>query len=199
MRSSHGCVKAVTPEDKPHVYARSFPIPHDWLPEEGERKCWWKADAMALSAVQSLNLEAKYYWFIESDVAATPEVWKSFFKAHENNDADCLATHIGTRGPHSTFRHWGHPATPPDARKHFIMAVYRLSHRALEASIAMAPELRETFSEVSVPYVILKSGLTMAQFKPGFFDIASMVTKPQHLRINPAYLNHPVKDDRFIR
>lgn len=79
------------------------------------------------------------------------------------------------------------------------MAVYRLSRQAIEASFAMAEELRETFSEVAVPYVMLRNGLSVVDLngRGRIYTSTSMRTKPEEVRIDRQSLNHPVKSDSF--
>lgn len=192
----HPAVFAVTPDHRPHPFARSFPVPEEWLPDTAEplpRRGWWKADAVALAAVQALGVQADFYWFVESDVTADPEVWKALFAAYADNDLDGLATSIGRKG-HTGFRHWNHPATPEDADRHFIMALYRLSRAAVEASISMAEELRETFSEVAVPYVMKRHGLGMGEISRRFYTADTFGVKPEQIVINRRFLCHPVKE-----
>jgi hypothetical protein len=197
LRSVHPYVRVFCPPDKEIAGAVKIDVPAEWLPVKHDRPHWWKADALALAAARTVDADS--YWFIESDVAATPEVWSDLFATHEDNPVDCLAAAIGRRGPGSGFRHWEHPGTPRNADRHFIMAVYRLSRRAVAASIAMAEDLRETFSEVAVPYVMKRSGLSMADMNGRglFWSPTTFRTKPQEVRIDPRFLNHPVKHDSF--
>lgn len=193
----HPAVFAVTPDHRTHSFARSVPVPESWLPDSDDspaRKGWWKADAVALAAANHLGVDADFYWFVESDVLGTPEVWKALFAAYADSDIDCLAAAIGRRGA-TAFRRWDHPATPPGANRHFIMALYRLSRAAVEASITMAEELRETFSEVAVPHVMQRHGLSMAEISRRFYTSDTFRTQPENIRIDRRYLCHPVKED----
>lgn len=202
LQNAHPNVIAVAPESHPHDHVETFPIPHAWLPTDNSpilRKCWWKADAMALNAVNHLMIDADYYWFTESDVVASQERWQALFADHEDNTSDCVSLPVGRRNSLSRFRHWDHPGTPADADRHFIMAVYRLSRAAVEESIRRAYELRNCFSEVAVPYVVRQAGMSMSLVNRGqkHFTGATMGTKPEHVRMNTAYLNHPVKSNTY--
>lgn len=198
LRSVHGFVRPVVPDHCSHAHAKAFPEPIDWLPANDDplpRKCWWKADALGLAAVQHFGYDADFYWFIESDVAATPETWKSLFRHYEDNGSDCIATMIGRRSSQSAFRHWDHPGTPADAQRHFLMACYRLSKRAVEASIQLAGTLRETFSEVAVPLVMRRSGFVMESMDGRFCDSSTVSAFPDQITWSNRMLNHPVKSD----
>lgn len=198
LRAVHPYVRVFCPPDRSIPGATSIEVPREWLPAtDTGRNHWWKADALAVAA--ALEVTADFYWFIESDVVATQDVWQRLFDTHADNPTHCLATAIGRRGPGSGFRHWDHPGTPRNADRHFIMAVYRLSRAAVEASAAMAEDLRETFSEVSVPYVMKRCGLSMADMngRGHFWSPTTFRTKPQEVRIDRGFLNHPVKHDSF--
>lgn len=196
---AHPQVVPVTPETHTHPGAETIPLRHDWLPREGEllRKCWWKADAMALAAAEHLQIEADFYWFVESDVAASPERWRAVFADHEDNRADCVHLTMGRRDGRSTFRHWNHPATPPTADRFFIMAVYRLSRMALEMSIARAAELRECFSEVAVPLVIRDAHMSFSPLNrtQRHFTDRTVRSRPEDIHIDKKLLCHPLKSN----
>ncbi|WP_423172731.1 hypothetical protein, partial [Stenotrophomonas sp. CASM114] len=121
---------------------------------------WFKCDAVALAAVQEIGIDADHYLFIESDVLATQDRWKALFRDLEKSPYDCVTLTVGFRTANSTFRWWDHHGTPAQADRHHILAVYRLSKRAVEASIEMAVELRNCFCEVAVPYVMQQAGLS---------------------------------------
>lgn len=197
MRDAHPRVVAVGPAGKPHY---NLPInpPPEWLSADEaidfDRRCWLKADAMGLAAVVQHAPDADFYWFIESDVAATQERWHALFSEFANHPADCLATHIHYRGDDPRMEKYFKDA-PPEATRHFVMALYRLSRAAVEASIAEAETLRECFSEISVPWVMQKHGLKVKRINGDtvHFSRMSFRTTQQTTRIVPHLLNHPCK------
>lgn len=195
MRDAHPRVVVVGPSDKSHPNIPVDP-PLDWLSEQDiplTRKCWLKADAMALAAT-ALAPDADFYWFIESDVAASQDRWKALFHEFRNNPADCLATQIYYRGEDPRMEKYFKDA-PPEANRHFIMALYRLSRAAVEASIAEAPGLRECFSEISVPWVMQKHGLKVKRINGAsqHFHPKTFRATTQNLRIDKNLINHPCK------
>ncbi len=189
----------VSPRPHRFFHTHTFTPRPEWLPikayTEPHYAPWFKADAVALSAVEAFGIDADFYWFIESDVKADPSTWKRLFDAAQGVQLDCL--HLAKRvgRDKSTFRFWADPGTPPEAQSHFIMAVYRLSRKAVETSIAKAVEMRNTFSEVAVPWVMEQNGLSMGDINQlgKFYNKLSMGTKPNQIIQQNGLLNHPVK------
>lgn len=201
IRSAGQIVYPVAPSDFKYGHTQSFTPPSEWLPQDESRlfrwKCWWKADAMALAAVQELEIDADFYWFIESDCVASQERWRTMFAEYEDNTVDCLSTYMGSRPPSSDVWHWNHPGTPRIADRFFIMAIYRLSRRAVEESIRRAEELRECFSEIAVPFVVRQAGFTFGQISSKHSNFSTMKTIPSMVRMDVSRICHPVKSNTF--
>lgn len=198
LRAAHPHVRVFCPPGRPIGHAEEIPVPEEWLPAGDAlsfgRKCWFKADAMALAAARTVD--AEFYWFIESDVVATTDRWKALFEGHARNKADCLSLPVYWRGDDPNFqKYW--PTAPVDADRHFIMAVYRLSRRAVVAGIEMAEELRECFSEAAVPLAIKRNGFRFDVIHRSNFTTQTMGTRRQNIVIDRRFLCHPVKTNTY--
>lgn len=203
LKGAHPRVHSVAPWDKPNRHSTTFRPPDEWLPEGGEfslaKKCWWKADAMGFAAARALQIEADYYWFIESDVVASQQRWKAVFADWENDPTDLVAPAPRTRQQSPWLKVWQLPSTPPWADNFILMAVFRISRRGLEECVRHAVETREVFSEVSLPSVVHRAGFTIAGLNQRqthsnnqtFGPCAPCVVR------NPKLLNHPVKENSF--
>lgn len=197
LKAVHPEVHVVTPHDKPHRHATSFRPPEDWLPSDPampyRMKCWRKADNMGFAAVQQLGVKADFYWFIESDVVATQTRWKAMFADFENDPSDLVAPMIRTRvqRPNSTM--WDH--APDWCQRYMLMAVFRVSRRALNECIRCAVEMRDCFSEASIPSIIHRAGLTMTGLnsRQAHSNAQTFGVREQDLVKNPALLIHPAK------
>lgn len=203
LKDAHPNVHAVTPWDKPHSHCRSIRAPDNWLPEDQRmdysHKCWYKADAMNLAAVVELNLDADFYWFIESDVVARQERWRAFFRDHENDLSDCLSDSVLLRKNSPELTWWRSPHTPDWAQASFLMACYRLSRAAVEAGIAAAVEMRNVFSEATVASVVSRAGLThrSVNSRQTHWNTATYKAREWKVLRNPKLINHPVKHDSY--
>lgn len=201
LRAAHPNVCFVSPAHKATQFHTPVEPPPEWMSGREDldidRKCWLKADAMGLAA-STLVPAADYYWFIESDVAATQAVWKALFDEFRTNRADCLATRICYRDEDPRMEKYFTDA-PAEANRHFVMALYRLSRAAVEASIAEAPSLRECFSEIAVPWVMQKHGMKVGRINGNkrFHSSLSFATKQNHIRVDTNLLNHPCKLNTF--
>lgn len=195
MELQGGGLDVIPVSPRPHrfMHTHTFTPKPEWI--NPGLSHWFKADAVALSAAYLLGLEADFYWFVESDVQADARTWKALFDKTKDSRIDCLHTKRNVGRENSLFRHWNHFGTPKDANSHFIMAVYRLSRKALEVSIEQAEKMRDTFSEVSVPYVMEQNGLSMADINQfgRFYTKTTMGTEPNRIFPQPGLLNHPVK------
>lgn len=203
MQAAHPNVVAASPWTHPHPHTRGFRPPDTWLSEDPSmpirKKCHYKADAMGLAAVQALGIRADYYWFIESDVVASQARWKAFFADQRNSTADCLCPSLRNRRNHKASIWWKDPHTPDWAEHYFIMACYRLSHRAVVESIRCAEEMRNTFAEVTIPNIILRMGGTFGgtNDRMTHSNVSTFKTHEHKVILNPDLINHPVKSNTF--
>lgn len=200
LQAVHPHVRVFSPPGRAIGHAEEIAVPDTWLPVGDalsyDRKCWFKADALALAAARTID--ADFYWFIEADVVATAARWQALFSDHAGNRADCVSLAVSWRGDDpNADRYW--PTAPPDADQHFIMAVYRLSRRAVDAAILMAEDLRECFSEIAVPLVIKRSGFSfdLINRRQTHCTSQSVGTRRGHIAIDRRYLCHPQKTNTF--
>ena len=203
LKDAHDNVFVTTPETHPNAYAEIIPIPHDWIQADENkslnRRCWFKADAMAFAAVKHLSIDADFYWFIESDVAAEQVVWKRLFEKHKDNDTDHLSIFSSTIETNPDFEGWTHPGTPDDVDLFSLMSIFRLSKRALNACIDSAIELRECFGESAIPYVIKMNGFSHDLIDPDglLMDSNTMCAYPSLVRLHLNKINHPIKSNTY--
>lgn len=203
LKDAHYNVFVTTPETHPHTYAESIPVPYDWISANDKislnRRCWFKADAMAFAAVKHLEIDADFYWFIESDVAAEQVVWKRLFDKHEDTLTDHLTIFSSTIETHPDFEGWSHSGTPSDVDLFSLMSIFRLSKRALNACISCAEELRDCFGELSIPYVMKMNGFSHDLIDPDglLMDENTMCTYPSKVRKHLNKINHPVKSNTY--
>lgn len=203
LKNVHPRVYSVAPWDKPNDHSVSFSPPPEWLPEGNEfslaKKCWWKADAMGFAAVEALKVKADFYWFIESDVVASQERWKALFSDWENDTSDLVAPAPRTRQQSPWMKVWDSPSTPSWASHFILMAVFRISHRALEECVRCSVETRECFSEITLPSVVHRAGFSIAGLNQRQTHCNNQTFGPcvPCIVINPKLLNHPVKKNSF--
>jgi hypothetical protein len=152
---------------------------------------------MGLAAVRKLGVRADFYWFIESDVVASQTRWKAMFRDFQNDPSDLVAPMIRTRALRPGSRMWQHA---PDWATHYIlMAVYRLSHAALVECVRCATEMREHFSEVTIPSVIHRAGMSMTglNVRQTHSNTHTLAAHVERVTVNPELICHPVKRDSF--
>lgn len=199
LQAVHPRVYPVTPADKPNPWSTSFTPPEEWLPQDQSmpywRRCWWKADAMGLAAVKHLDLNADFFWFIESDVVAAPDRWKALFDDFRNDPSDLVAPSIRTRAERPNTRVWQLDSTPEWARHYILMAVFRLSRRALLECTRCAVEMRDCFSEVAIPSVVHRAGLSMTgiNVRRTHCNTQTFAAHEEKVVRDPRLINHPVK------
>jgi hypothetical protein len=199
LKAVHSKVYSMAPHDKPNNHSFSFAPPPEWLPSHlgmsYSKTCWWKADAMSLAAVQTLSVESGYYWFIESDVVASAARWRALFDDFKDDPSDLVAPMIRTRETRPESWHWHHG---PDWSTHYIlMAIFRLSHAALIECTRCAVEMRNTFSEVAIPSVIHRAGMSITplNIRQTHCNTQTFCADPKRVIINPLLMNHPVKSN----
>lgn len=201
LRNAHPQVYAVTPSDKPNDHCVSFEPPVDWLPTDPSmtlhKRCWWKADAMGLAAVKQLGIDADFYWFIESDVVASPARWRALFADFANDTTDLVAPMLRSREQRPNASLWNYG--PGWATHYILMAVFRLSRAALNECTRCASEMREHFSEVSIPSVVHRAGLSMTglNVRQTHSNSHTLVAHPHRVILNRNLINHPVKSNTF--
>ena len=151
------------------------------------------------SAAKALNLQADFYWFIESDVAASPERWAALFRDWEGDDADLVAPSLRIRSEKPNRKVWQTCRGPEWAGAFSFVFIFRLSRRALLECMRSAPEMRECLSEVSVASVVQRARMTMAGINARETHGNNQCLTPClkcHIPY-PRLLNHPVKADTF--
>ncbi len=201
LKAAHPEVYVVTPDDKPHRHAVSFKPREDWLPTDPtmpyRMKCWWSADKTGFSAARHLGVRADFVWFIESDVVATQDRWKAMFADFENDPSDLVAPMIRRRNPKSD--NYLRSLAPEWATHHCLMAVFRLSRRALNECVRCAGEMRDCFSEVSIPSVVHRAGMTMTglNVRQTHTNAQTFGVREEDLIKNPNLLVHPDKRNSF--
>lgn len=193
MQRSHPNVIPVAPRRNAIPYCQAFDPVEAWMPDRedvpAQRREWFKCDATAISAVHQLGIDADFYWFIESDVAATQERWQAFFAEFENRTDDCLCLE---RYPRGVNPHWQEVSHEADFA--FIMAVYRLSRRMVQESITQAESLRNVFCEMAVPIVAARAGFSVGTLhQGGHYTRSTIAALPRSIRIDRNLINHPVK------
>lgn len=199
-----GCnLFVVTPETHPNDRCEIVSIPKDWIQDDWriplDRRCWFKADAMAFAAVKHLNIDADFYWFIESDVAAEQETWRALFKMHEDNPCDAILISIPEITTDFIDGKWIHSNIPSDFSFFSLLSIFRLSKKALDACIQEAPNMRECFGELSLPYVIRKNSLSVGLIDPQntLMNSKTMCECPSKLVIDKSKINHPIKSNTY--
>lgn len=203
LQSVHPRVFPVTPWDKPNRHCTSFRPPENWLPADSSagypRRCWWKADAMGLAAVQALQIDADFYWFVESDAIASQDRWRAIFGDWRDDGADLVAPLLRSRLERPRAAVWSLPSTPDWTTHYILMAVFRLSRRALVECTRCAVEMREVFSEVAIPSVVHRAGFVLAGLnqRETHCNGQTFGSCPTCIQVNPKLLNHPVKRDSF--
>lgn len=201
LRAVHPHVFAVTPWDKPNKHSLSIRCPEEWLPTVLDmpyrKRCWWKADAMNLTAVRAIKAKADFYWFVESDVVASTRRWKELFQDFENDPSDLVAPMIRTREMKPKAALWEYS---PEWMTHFmIMACFRLSRAAVEECIRCAADLRNAFSESTIPSVAHRAGLTLTQMnvRKVHYTTQTMGVNQKAIAPRRDLLSHPVKSNTF--
>jgi hypothetical protein len=190
----------ICPSDKSHAHAQSVEFPEDWLPDfdpamEYGRRCWWVCDRIFPAAVAQLNLDADYYWCVESDVVAKPGVWRNLIEASSGSERDGIYVHLSNR-PETERPDWfGHPTTPPWALQHALGAMFRLSRRAMGWLAESAPVNRNVFCEINNPSIVRHAGGTLADLGTfgWFYNDQCMKGHGHQLGINTGLFCHPVK------
>lgn len=201
LKAAHPHVYAVTPHDKPNAHSVSFkPVP-EWMPTDPtmpyRKKCWWKADAMGFAAVRKLKLDSDFFWFIESDVVASQRRWKALFADFENDTSDLVAPVFKTRAEAPGAALW--QFSKPWCDRFMIMAVFRLSRRAVEECMRCGEEMRDVFSEVSIPSIVHRAGMSMTRMnvRQIHSTTQTMGVDPKAIAPKRDLLSHPSKMDTF--
>lgn len=199
MQHAHPNVVPVAPASKRIGHCQAISPPESWLPDDPSipsfDREWWKCDAVALAAVQQLGIDADFYWFIESDVAATQDRWKSFFKQFDHRQDDMLCLYKILRHP-GNDRLWN--GLPEEADTACLMSLYRLSRRMVERSIEMAPSMRNVFCEAAVPWVAKSAGWPVGILSlGGHYNSSTIGPRPRSITINKSLINHPVKTNTY--
>jgi hypothetical protein len=189
-------VVRIVPHDFPPVEnGLSITVPKNWLPAKGDqkKKGWWKAETIFLAAYQELPEKWDYVWCIESDLKATPALWRELFEKTASADEDMLGVKLKTRQTVAPW-HWWKNSAPLWANDGCLGCIYRLSRRAVEWLAADAVANREIFCEVIVPSVIVRRGGRIRELKEVFdcYDNQSLDYQPT-LAAHEAKLWHPVK------
>ncbi len=203
MRDAHPNVIPVSSITHPHPHAKPINIPMDWIPKGGNKpydwKCWLKAEAMGIAAVIQHRIIADHYWFIESDVVASQDRWRELFKDWEGIDDDCVSQSVRLRVNTPSIVWWQDPGTPDWCDSHMLMSCYRLSRIAVIEMARCAVEMRETLSEIVVPSVMRRAGLSMMNVngKQTHWNTQTMKTHDWKVIRNPKLVNHPVKCDTY--
>lgn len=196
-------VVAVCPPDRQFDHATPINIPLDWLPADTEipfeRRCWFRAHALGLAAVQQLNLDADAYWFIESDCVASQDRWKSLFATHNENPADFVGNPFRAKGDTPGNHWWPHPHTPEWATHFVIPACARYSRRAVHELTRTAVETRECFCEHAIASTIIRAGFTHVSVNVPIthWNQQTYRTTAGTAIPNPRFLQHPVKSDTY--
>jgi hypothetical protein len=203
LQDAHPNVIAVCPPDKAHLHATAIEIPAEWIPADQSipfaRRCWHRAHALGMAAVQQLDIDADFYWFIESDCVASQARWKAIFADHAETTSDCVSNPFRSRLSTPTNPWWSHPGTPAWATHFVIPACYRLSRRAVEELIRTAEETRECFCEHAIASTILRAGFThlSVNARQTHWNSQTFRTTASAVIPNPLYLMHPVKTDTY--
>lgn len=188
----------ICPGDKPREHGVTVALPEAWLPAKGNpqysRRCWWVCDRHFIAAIRQLDLDADFYWCVESDVVANPDVWQRLILASESRASDGIFVWLTDRRPN----YWlSHPTTPAWATHHHLGAMFRLSRRAVAWLEAAAEEQREVFCEVNTASVIRRAGGSLADLRDlgWFYNSQTMTAPPSKPIVNPLLFNHPLKCD----
>ena len=194
MQHAHPRVVAVAPSSRTIAHCLVSDAPEEWLPDRPDvpphKREWFKGDAMALAAVVNHHISADFFWFIESDVVATQERWKAFFRQFERRPDDCLCLMKIRSGK------WIDEVAEADCS--FLMAAYRLSRKMVDLSIEAAPAMRNVFCEVAVPLVAKKNGIPIGTMGlGGHFTRNTIGPRPRDIRVDPKLINHPVKSNTY--
>jgi len=203
LRDAHPNVYAVCPPDKQHAHATPIDVPLSWLPADLSiplpRRGWHRAHTLGLAAVRQLNIEADYYWFIESDCVASQERWKALFSAHETSTADFIGNPFRAKEGTADNPWWAHPGTPEWATHFVIPACARYSRRAVDELTRTAFETRECFCEHAIASTIVRAGFSHASANTPatHWNQQTYRTNPDAVILNPRFLNHPVKSDTY--
>ncbi|MCW1885503.1 hypothetical protein OKA04_12255 [Luteolibacter flavescens] len=203
LQDAHERVIAVSLPECHQRHARPFRVPGNWLSADTSvpftKRCWVRAAWVGLAAVRDLAVDADAYWFIESDCVASQERWKALFADQRGNPADCVSNPIRERAATLQNPWWSHRGTPDWASCFFVPACFRLSRRAVLEAIRCAEETRECFSEIALPSVLRRAGMTMesANRRKTHWNAQTFKTVPEKVIVNPLLLNHPVKVDSY--
>lgn len=203
LRDAHDRVFVATPDNLPNDHSVSVPIPFDWIQSDNKinlsKRCWFKADAMALAAARYSGIDSDYYWFIESDVVANQESWKQLFAMNEDNDCDMLSISIPEIESSFIDGKWIHSNIPSSFDFFSLLSIFRLSKQALTSAISMAPTMRECFGELALPYVIKANRLTHGLIDPQniLMDSGTMCEYSLNVKIHQDKINHPVKSNTY--
>ena len=194
-------VYAVTTRDNPPEGYLKVTIPDSWLPEGDEmdynKKCWFKANAIYLAAIQQFEIEADHYWIIEGDCVATVDRWRRLFADHKDNDADLCTGCLDTRFSLPQFPYW-HTA-PEWANLTAINALHRISRRAIDWNIAAAEEMRNTLSDATTASIVHRNSGSFCRINrtDTHYDNQTMRAQEKGLFINKNRINHPVKRNTY--
>lgn len=189
----------ISPDDRPMPHTRCVTLPEDWRPNFGGgmaagKRQWWVCDRIFAAAVQQLNLDADFFWCVESDVAAEPDVWKRLMAAGEKRALDGVFVHLSTRADNPGNPWLAHETSPPWTTHHCLGAVYRFSRRALDWMAQSAPDNRNVFCEVNAPSLIRREGGSIGDLHQlGWFYNRQTMRPPPRCMINSMLLNHPLK------
>lgn len=211
MRDAHPWVVPISPSNKPHFHTKTVNPPESWMPPSGwapretslteDQRNWFKADAIGLAAIVEHEIDADFYWFIESDVVASQFRWRALFSDHETSMADCISPRLRFRGDDPGCLYWKLNGTPEWTDAWFIMACFRLSRRAVEECIRRAEEMRECFSEVSIASVLRRAGMSFMEINANTTHFNSLTfaagEKFRNIHSDPNLINHPVKLDTY--
>lgn len=203
LRDAHPNVIACAPDDFTLPGVLPFSVPAEWISADTSipyrKRCWLRAGIIGLAAARQHAPDADFVWFIESDCVASQDRWKAMFKDHRNNPADCLSNPARERSRTLDNGWWTHPGTPEWASCFFISACYRLSSRAIAEGIRCAEETRECFAELALPSILRRAGLTMESVnqRQTHWNRQCFRVLPEKVILNPALLNHPVKENTY--
>ncbi len=203
LEAAHANVFAVSSITHPHPYTLPININSDWLPSDPslsyDYKCWLKCEAMAVSAILSHNIIADYYWIIESDAVASQARWKALLSDWESIPADCVSQTVRLRSNSQEVKWWHEDTTPEWADAHLLVSCYRLSRNAVLELARCAVEMREIISEITIPSVLRRAKMTMANVNERHSHWNSQTMKTHDWKVipNANLVNHPVKMDSF--
>lgn len=195
-----GEVLHVCPHHLPQPGAVPVEVPAQWLPSldlPRHRLEWFAADALGLAALSGHEIP-EHVWFVESDVWAPDEVWRSVYDATSASAADGIFTKLLHRshGFARTYRGFRWPGNPAWAETACILPLCRLSRRAIEWHLASIEELRECYSEVRCPSVIMREGGSvhdLREFLP-YSAPRAFVGNLAYYRFTAGVMNHPAKN-----